>query len=151
MITFQQESEHLLEATLNMDEEAVAEGIEKIHTEYVSNVQYNNENSLSSVLAIAYLRSLEYYFKPVRELPTGRGFADFVFVPKPEYISDYPALIVKLKWNKNAKTALQQIKERKYPELIRQYTGDILLVGVNYDKKTKKHQCLIESYDKQER
>ncbi len=151
MITFQQESEHLLEATLNMDEEAVAEGIEKIHTEYVSNVQYNNENSLSSVLAIAYLRSMEYYFKPVRELPTGRGFADFVFVPKPEYISDYPALIVKLKWNKNAKTALQQIKERKYPELIRQYTGDILLVGVNYDKKTKKHQCLIESYDKQER
>ena len=129
MITFQQESEHLLEATLNMDEEAVAEGIEKIHTEYVSNVQYNNENSLSSVLAIAYLRSMEYYFKPVRELPTGRGFADFVFVPKPEYISDYPALIVKLKWNKNAKTALQQIKERKYPELIRQYTGDILLVG----------------------
>ena len=65
MITFQQESEHLLEATLDMDEEAVEEGIEKIHTEYVSNIQYNNENSLSSVLAIAYLSSMEYYFKPV--------------------------------------------------------------------------------------
>ena len=151
MITFQQESEHLLEATLDMDEEAVAEGIEKIHTEYVSNIQYNNENSLNSVLAIAYLSSMEYYFKPVCELPTGRGFADFVFIPKPEYISDYPALIVELKWNKNAKTALQQIKERKYPESIKQYTGDILLVGVNYDKKTKKHQCLIESYEKRER
>ena len=151
MITFQQESEHLLEATLDMAEEAVAEGIEKIHTEYVSNVQYNNENSLSSVLAIAYLSSMEYYFKPVRELPTGRGFADFVFIPKPEYISDYPALIVELKWNKNAQTALQQIKEKNYPESIKQYTGDILLVGVNYDKKTKKHQCLIESYEKQER
>ena len=73
MITFQQESEHLLEATLDMDEEAVEEGIEKIHTEYVSNIQYNNENSLSSVLAIAYLSSMEYYFKPVRELPSGRG------------------------------------------------------------------------------
>ena len=151
MITFQQESEHLLEATLDMAEEAVAEGIEKIHTEYVSNVQYNNENSLSSVLAIAYLSSMEYYFKPVRELPTGRGFADFVFIPKPEYISDYPALIVELKWNKNAQTALQQIKEKNYPESIKQYTGDILLVGVNYDNKTKKHQCLIESYEKQER
>ena len=134
-----------------MDEEAVAEGIEKIHTEYVSNIQYNNENSLSSVLAIAYLSSMEYYFKPVRELPTGRRFADFVFIPKPEYISDYPALIVELKWNKNAETALQQIKKRKYPESIQQYTGDILLVGINYDKKTKKHQCLIESYEKQER
>ena len=148
MIIFQQESENLLEATLDMDEEAVAEEIEKIHTEYVSNIQYNNENSLSSVLAIAYLSSMEYYFKPVRELPTGRGFADFVFVPKPEYISDYPALIVELKWNKNAKTALQQIKDRKYPESIKQYTGDILLVGINYDKKTKKHQCLIEKYKK---
>lgn len=148
MITFQQESEHLLEATLDMDEEAVEEGIEKIHTEYVSNIQYNNENSLSSVLAIAYLSSMEYYFKPVRELPTGRGFADFVFIPKPEYVSSYPALVVELKWNKNAETALQQIKEKKYPESIKQYTGDILLVGINYDKKTKKHQCLIESYEK---
>ena len=148
MIIFQQESEHLLEATLDMDEEAVEEGIEKIHTEYVSNIQYNNENSLSSVLAIAYLSSMEYYFKPVRELPTGRGFADFVFIPKPEYVSSYPALVVELKWNKNAETALQQIKERKYPESIKQYTGDILLVGINYDKKTKKHQCLIESYEK---
>ena len=79
-----------------MDEEAVEEGIEKIHTEYVSNIQYNNENSLSSVLAIAYLSSMEYYFKPVRELPTGRGFADFVFIPKPEYVSSYPALVVEL-------------------------------------------------------
>ena len=129
MITFQQESEHLLEATLDMDKEAV-------------------ENSLSSVLAIAYLSSMEYYFKPVRELPTGRGFADFVFIPKPEYVSSYPALVVELKWNKNAETALQQIKEKKYPESIKQYTGDILLVGINYDKKTKKHQCLIESYEK---
>ena len=68
MITFQQESERLLEATLDMDEEAVAEGIEKIHTEYVSNIQYNNENSLSSVLAIAYLSSMEYYFKPVSRI-----------------------------------------------------------------------------------
>ena len=94
---------------------------------------------------------MEYYFKPVRELPTGRGFADFVFIPKPEYIPDYPALIVELKWNKNAETALQQIKKKKYPEAIQQYTGDILLVGVNYDKKTKKHLCLIESYEKKEK
>ena len=129
-----------------MDKEAVEEGIEKIHTEYVSNIQYNNENSLSSVLAIAYLSSMEYYFKPVRELPTGRGFADFVFIPKPEYVSSYPALVVELKWNKNAETALQQIKEKKYPESIKQYTGDILLVGINYDKKTKVHECRIEKY-----
>ena len=79
-------------------------------------------------------------FKPVRELPTGRGFADFVFIPKPEYKNDYPALIVELKWNKNATTALQQIKTRKYPESVFHYMGDILLVGINNDKKNKLHQ-----------
>ena len=95
---------------------------------------------------MAYLSAMQYYFKPVRELPTGRGFADFVFIPKPEYKSDYPALVVELKWNKSAVSALQQIKDRKYPDSIQDYTGDILLVGINYDKKTKKHQCRIEKY-----
>ena len=79
-----------------------------------------------------------YYFKPIRELPTGRGFADFVFIPKPLYRDYYPALLVELKWNKDAETALNQIKERKYPESLQQYTGDILLVGINYDKKGKR-------------
>ena len=148
MLKFQQESEDLLDATLDMDGEIVAAQIEKIHEEYVSAIQYNNENSLSSVLTIGYLSTIQYYFKPVRELPTGRGFADFVYIPKPEYRSDYPALIVELKWNQKAQTALQQIKEKQYPDSVLDYTGDILLVGINYDKKTKEHQCLIERYEK---
>lgn len=105
--------------------------------EYTSVIQYNDENSLSSVLAIAYLGTMNYYFKPVRELPTGRGFADFVYIPKPEYINDYPALVVELKWNKNADTAMQQIRERQYPNSLLQYTGNILLVAINYDEKQK--------------
>ena len=129
---------------------AVAEEIEKIHNEHVSVIQYNNENSLSSVLTIAYLSAMQYYFKPIREFPTGRGFADFVFIPKPEYKNDYPALLVELKWNQNAQTALTQIKTKKYPSSILNYTGDILLVGINYDKKSKEHQCLIEKYVKGE-
>ena len=148
-LTFQQESSDLLDATLDMDAESVASGIEKIHTEYASMIQYNNENSLSSVLAIAYLSAIQYYFKPVCEFPTGRGFADFVFLPKPEYIHDYPALLVELKWNQNARTAMRQIKEKKYPESIAKYTGEILLVAINYDKKTKEHQCMIEKYKKE--
>ena len=148
MTAFWEKSGSLLEATLDMDEEAIADTIEKIHTQYASAIQYNDENSLSSVLTIAYLSSMQYYFKPVREFPTGRGFADFVYIPKPEYKADYPALVVELKWNKNAKTALQQIYEKKYPESIAEYTGEILLVGINYDKKTKKHECVIEVYQK---
>lgn len=113
MFLFQQESERLLDATLDLDEEVVASQIGKIHDEYVSVIQYHNENSLSSVLAIAYLSSMQYYFKPVRELPTGRGFADFVFIPKPEYKNDYPALVIELKWNQNAQNcaAANQRKE----------------------------------------
>ena len=87
---------------------------------------------------------MQYYFKPIRELPTGRGFADFVFIPKPEYKDDYPALIVELKWNRNAHTALQQIEDKKYPSSVLNYTGDILLVGINYDKESKEHQCMIK-------
>lgn len=101
------------------------------------------------MLTIAYLSAMQYYFKPIRELPTGRGFADFVFVPKPEYRNDYPALIVELKWNQNARTALQQIREKNYPASILDYTGEILLVGINYDKDSKQHQCLIEKYEKE--
>ena len=148
LIEFEQQSSDLLDATLDMDTEKVAEGIEKIHDEYASSVQYNNENSLSSVLTIAFLSSMQYYFKPIRELPMGRGFADFVYVPKPEYLADYPALVVELKWNRTAETALNQIKGKKYPKSLLQYTGNILLVGINYDKKTKAHQCVIEEYEK---
>lgn len=149
MLEFQKDSEHLLDATLDMDGTAVSTQIERIHNAYVSSVQYNNENSLSSVLAIAYLSAMQYYFKPVRELPTGRGFADFVFIPKPEYKSTYPALVVELKWNKDSTIALQQIKNKGYPESILNYTGEILLIGINYDKTSKEHQCLIEKYEKE--
>ena len=148
LLTFQQESAELLDATLAMDENAVAAGIGKIHEEYTSVIQYHNENSLSSVLTLAYLSAMQYYFKPIRELPTGRGFADFVFIPKPEYSASYPAMVVELKWNKDSATALQQIKDKQYPESILNYTGDILLVGINYDKGTKEHQCMIEKYEK---
>ena len=147
LVSFQNKSSALLDATLTGNEEVVAETIEKIHSEYASVIQYNDENSLSSVLAIAYLSSMQYYFKPIRELPAGLGFADFIYIPKPEYANRYPALVIELKWDKNAKTALQQIKDKKYPNSILNYTGKILLVGISYDKKSKKHECVIEEYN----
>lgn len=143
-LEFQKESEQLLDAVLDGDEQEVAEKIGRIHDDYASTIQYNNENSLSSVLTLAFLSTLQYYFKPVRELPTGRGFADFIYIPKPEYRADYPAMVVELKWNKKAVTALQQIRDKNYPSSLRQYTGKILLVGISYDKKTKEHTCRIE-------
>ena len=131
-----------------MDEETVSAVIEKIHMQYTSAIRYNDENSLSSVLTIAYLSSMKYYFTPIREFPAGRGFADFVYLPKPEYINIYPALLIELKWNKNASGAIAQIKRQQYSEVLKDYHGDLLLAGINYDKKTKLHECVIEKFQK---
>lgn len=143
-LDYQKLSQGIFEATLDMEADKVAELIERVHQEYASVIQYNNENALSSVLAIAYLSSMQYYFKPIREMPLGRGFADFVFIPKHRFADYYPALLVELKWNKAAETAINQIKEKRYAESLADYAGDILLVGINYDKKTKEHTCSIE-------
>ena len=106
-------------------------------------MRINNENSLSGVLSIAYLGALQYYFKPIREMPTGRGFADLLFIPKQEF-PDVPAMILELKWNQSAETALRQIKEKKYDSILYSYHGNVLLVGINNDKKSKSHDCIIE-------
>lgn len=147
-IEFERQSDSLLDATLDMDEETVSAVIEKIHMQYTSAIRYNDENSLSSVLTIAYISSMKYYFTPIREFPAGRGFADFVYLPKPEYINIYPALLIELKWNKNVQTALEQIKKNLYPESLLSYTGDVFIVGITYDKKDKTHKCKIEKYEK---
>lgn len=147
-IEFERQSDSLLDATLDMDEETVSAVIEKIHMQYTSAIRYNDENSLSSVLTIAYLSSMKYYFTPIREFPAGRGFADFVYLPKPEYINIYPALLIELKWNKNVQTALEQIKKNLYTESLLSYTGDVFIVGITYDKKDKTHKCKIEKYKK---
>jgi hypothetical protein len=139
----QLKSEELLRATWDADCETVAQMIEYFHSEYTSAITYNNENSLSSVLSIAYLGALQYYFKPIREMPTGRGFADLVFIPKKEF-PDVPAMILELKWNQAAETALRQIKEKKYDSILDSYHGNVLLVRINYDKKSKSHDCIIE-------
>lgn len=146
LIQFERESDTILEATWDMETEVVAKQMEKIHNTYASNITYHNENSLSSVLTIAYLSTLKYYFKPIRELPTGRGFADFVYIPKLEYKDYYPALLVELKWNHNVQSALDQIKEKVYPQSIQEYTNNLLLVGITYDSKTKEHRCKIEKF-----
>lgn len=138
-------SDELLEATLRQDAAAVAEGIDKIHSANTSILSYNNENSLSCVITIAYYAAQKDYTL-IRELPSGKGFADIVFLPQKH--TDKPALIIELKWNQSCKGAIQQIKERNYAGALSEYTGNILLVGISYDKKIKKHQCIIEQFKK---
>ena len=121
----------------------VAEILDTVHSENTSILTYNDENSLSCVISLAYYSAMKEYTK-VRELPTGKGFADIVFIPK--RYSDKPAMIVELKYDKLVEGAIEQIKEKRYVESLKEYQGDLILVGINYDKGTKKHECLIEKY-----
>ncbi len=134
-------SEKLLEDTLNGDGDAVAERIEKVHRIVTTPLAYNSEDALRSTIRFAYLCCLEEFME-IQELPSGNGFADIAFLPKKG--SDMPILLIEPKWNKSAEGAIAQIKDRKYPEVFEGYGSDILLVGVNYSEKSKKHSCEIE-------
>ena len=136
-------SEELLQATWNRNENAVAERIAAIHHETASMLKYNDENSLTCVILMAYYSAKAHYMNPIMELPTGKGFADVVYLPKRE--RNVPALVVELKWDRSAEGAIAQIKAKGYADWVKGYTGDILLVGINYDKETKGHQCRIEA------
>lgn len=139
-----QNSEKLLSATLAMDAESVAKMIQNVHMENSSSLVYNSETSLASIIQVAYYTAAKDYTL-VRELPAGEGFADMVFVPKRR--SQKPALVIELKWDQSAEGAVDQIKRKKYAAALKEYTGNMLLVGINYDKKTKEHQCKIEKYE----
>lgn len=139
--------DELLMATITGKEEKVAELIELAHDTYTSVLKYNDENSLSCVLTMAYFTAPAYY-NVIREMPAGKGFADFVFIPRVN-AGSRPAMIVELKYNKSADTAIKQIKEKKYQGALLGYQGKILLVGINYDvngEKKKQHTCVIEEY-----
>lgn len=139
-------SEKLLEDTLMGDAESVAEGLDRAHMEVASILTYNDENSLACAISLAYYSARKSY-KLIRELPAGKGFADVTFLPLP--FSNKPALVIELKYGKPVGTALQQIKNRKYGQALEGYSGEILLVGVSYDKdnQNKPHSCVIERMD----
>lgn len=138
-------SRKLLESLWAMDADAVASGIEKAHEE-ISILQYNNENALSCTINLAFYFAREYY-TIVRELPAGKGFADICMIPKKRYF-DKPAVVIELKWDKSAIGVIGQMKEKCYGNALKDYRGNLLLVGINYDKTTKKHECVIEAVQK---
>ncbi len=134
--------EELLWATIDGEEEKVAELLELAHETYTSVLKYNDENSLSCAITMAYFTAPAYY-TIIRELPAGKGFADFAFIPRRE-AGSRPAMIIELKWDESADTAIRQIKEKRYGGALSGYEKEILLAGISYDKESKKHKCVIE-------
>lgn len=141
------ESDQLFQDTLEMREEAVAAQIEKIHREESAPLHYNKEDSLRSVIKLVYYTYRDHYLQ-FEELPSGDGYADIVYLPKRD--SDWPALVIELKWNKNKDGAIDQILKKQYPDVLKNYGSRILLVGINYDKDApageRKHTCRIMEY-----
>ena len=134
-------SKMLLANTISGDGQAVAEAISKLReTEYAPTF-YNDEQSLRYIIKFAYIACIGQYMK-VEELPSGKGIADVVYLPK--HRSSLPALVIELKWNQTAGGAIEQIKERNYPAILKEYQDEIILVGINYDTKTKEHSCVIQ-------
>lgn len=138
------ESDQLFLDTIQKNADAVAAQIEKVHAEETSPLHYNKEDSLRSVIKLAYYTYKDYYLQ-WEELPAGEGYADIVYLPKPD--SDWPALVVELKWNKSAEGAIEQIQKKHYPDVLKGLECPILLVGVNYAKDApageRRHTCNI--------
>ena len=139
-----EESEKLFLDTISGNEEAVAAQIERIHAEETAPLHYNREDSLRSVIKLAYYTYRDHYLQ-WEELPAGEGYADIVYLPKHD--SEWPALVVELKWNKSAEGAIEQILSRHYPDVLKDFGNKILLVGINYDRDAapgeRKHSCRI--------
>lgn len=134
-------SDELLQNTLEKNEEQVAEIISSIHETGVAPLYYNDEQSLRYVIRFAYLSAIDEYDR-IEELPSGHGYADIVYLPKNK--SQRPALVIELKWNRDTDSAIAQIKDNNYPSVLKSHSGEVLLVGINYDSKTKAHECTIE-------
>ncbi len=136
-------SQKLLEDTIGGNADAVAAAIEEVRKEQYASTYYNNEQALRSVIKFAYIVAFGQYMK-IEEMPSGKGIADVVFIPKKMSLSNLPAMIIELKWNRTSGGAISQMKEKGYLEVLKDYGGEILLVGINYDEKTRVHTCEIE-------
>jgi len=139
-------SEELLEQTLLKNSDAVAKALDNTHLHVTSSRNYNNENALAAAVYIAFVHALNYY-NCFKELSTGKGFADLVYVPVVKS-PEHPAIIIELKHNQSTGKALQQIQSRQYFDALDNYKGNLLFVAINYDKDTKKHECEITEWEK---
>lgn len=138
------DSEKLLRETQDGNERAVAAALDESHIHVTSNRSYNNEDVLQSAVCLAYIYALNEY-TVIREMTAGKGFADVVFIP---FRAGIPAMIIELKRNGSAESAITQIRQKRYFDSLKLYQGNLLFVGVNYDEKTKKHTCRIEKFVK---
>ena len=140
-----QRSRRFMEAILAEDSQTVARMVEETHQNMTSVLAYNNENALSCVISVLCFFAENQYLV-IREFPTGKGFADIVLIPKPRVMR--PAIVIELKFRQNVQAAIDQIHDNHYPGKLSDYYGEIILVGIAYDKR-KAHDCVIERFERE--
>lgn len=134
-------SDEVLNATLDQRADTVVSYLHNIHNSEIPVLKYNDENSLSCVVTLAYLSARNKY-RIEREEKSGKGFADFIFYPRRRNL---PGIIIELKADGTPEDAIRQIKEKDYCEKLKKESVEkILIAGINYDRSTKEHQCRIE-------
>ncbi|MBP5502664.1 MAG: AAA family ATPase [Bacteroidales bacterium] len=135
------QSRQLLDDTIELKRERVARAFDDYHFEASSLLEFNDENSMRCAITLAYYAAKPFY-KIFHELPTGKGFADMVFIPLPT--TPFPAIVVELKYDKSADSAISQIKRKDYPKSLKGFSKKIVLCGINYNKATSKHEVEME-------
>ncbi len=137
-------SNDILSATIQKRGDAVAAYLRDIHNSELPVLKYNDENSLSCVVTLAYLSARNKY-RIEREEKSGKGFADFIFHPRRQNI---PGIILELKSGDTPEAAIAQIKNKEYCEkLKKEHVEEILAVGISYNIDKKEHQCVIEELE----
>ncbi len=117
-------------------------GNDQVHKANTPILEYNDENSISCVVTLAYYNAVNEYTL-IRKMPAGKGYADIVFLPRKK--SDKPATVVELEYDRSAGGAIAKIEECRYSKALKEYQGTLLLVGINYQKETKGYSCVIEA------
>ena len=135
-------SRTMLKATVNKDTTTVEKILHDIHNSEIPILQYNDENSLSCVITLAYLSARDTY-RVEREEKTGKGYADFTFHPRRK---NDTAFIVELKKDEVPEVAINQIREKEYIQKFKAENEgkEVLAVAICYDSKKKEHYCKIE-------
>ena len=132
---------NLLDDTINLRKDKIARAFDDYHFEASSLLEFNDENSMRCAIVLAYYAAKPFY-KIFHELPTGKGFADMVFIPL--HNSSRPAIVVELKYDKTADSAIDQIHRKEYPKSLKGFSKQIILCGINYNKSTSKHEVEME-------
>ena len=140
-----EDSKNLIEQVFELNSGAVAKSLDTSHIHVTSNRSYNNEAALGSAIYLSFIYALNEYIC-IKEATTGKGFADVIYVP---VNSRKPAMIIELKRNQTCGIALAQIKSKEYFACLKDYSGEILFIGINYDDETKKHSASIEKFVKE--